>query len=47
MEQGFRGGLVVKNPSCNAHGFDPWSREILYAVGQLAGTSQLLNLSEL
>ncbi|KAB0384645.1 hypothetical protein FD755_006562 [Muntiacus reevesi] len=36
IEQGFRAGLVVKNLSCNAHGFDPWSRKIPYAVGQLA-----------
>ena len=32
MELGFLGGLVVKNlPTIQRHGFDPWSRKILWS----------------
>ena len=34
----FPGGPVVKNPpmQCRGHGFNPWSRRIPHATGQLS-----------
>ena len=46
--RGFPGSLVVKNSPCNAtqckrHEFNPQSRKIPYAMGQLVYAPQLLS----